>query len=69
MLSTPASVWVDAAALGQTCRREGLTPGALDLIIATVAVHHDAELMTFDGDFERIAGVSELRVTRLQRPL
>ncbi len=69
VLSTPASIWADATALGRRCRREGLTPGSLDLIIAAVALHHDAELMTFDGDFEGIAGVSELRVRRLQRPL
>jgi len=42
---------------------------ALDLLIATVAVHHDAELITFDADFEQIATVSTLRVTRLARPV
>jgi len=68
VLPTPASIWADAAELGQACRRAGLTPGSLDLLIAAVALHHDAELTTFDGDFEGIAAVSELRVTRLRRP-
>lgn len=68
VLSTPASVWTDAAALGQACRRNGWTPGSLDLLIAVVALHHDAELLTFDGDFEQIASVSKLRVKRLHRP-
>ena len=68
MLSTPASLWSDAALLGQRCREHGVTPGSLDLLIATVAVHHGAELVTFDADFEQIAGISPLRVTRLRRP-
>jgi len=68
MLSTPPSLWRDAADLGQRCRRSGVTAGSLDLLIASVAVHHDAELITFDADFEEIATVSTLRVTRLTRP-
>jgi hypothetical protein len=31
-------------------------------------LHHNAELVTFDADFERIAAVSSLRLTRLVRP-
>ena len=27
MLATPATLWSDAAALGQRCRRDGITPG------------------------------------------
>jgi len=69
MLSTPASLWRDAADLGQRCRRNGVTAGSLDLLIASVAMHHDAELITFDADFEQIATVSTLRVTRLTRPV
>ena len=68
MLSTPPSLWRDALELGQRCRRNGLTAGSLDLLIASVAVHHGAELITFDADFEQIATVSTLRVTRLTRP-
>lgn len=68
MLSTPDDLWTEAAALGQRCRRRGATVGSLDLLIASVALHHDATLVTFDADFEQIAAVSTLRVTRLQRP-
>jgi predicted nucleic acid-binding protein len=46
-----------------------VTVGSLDLLIASVAVHHDAELITFDADFEQIATVATLRVTRLMRPV
>jgi predicted nucleic acid-binding protein len=68
MLSTPVNLWSEAAALGQRCRREGVTAGSLDLLIASVALHHSAELVSFDADFEQIATVSALRVTRLRRP-
>jgi predicted nucleic acid-binding protein len=42
--------------------------GSLDLLIASTALHHDAELVTFDDDFEQIASASSLRVKRLHRP-
>jgi len=67
MLVTPANLWSDAADLGKRCRRSGITAGSLDLLIATVALHHDAELVTFDSDFEQIATVSMLRMTLLRR--
>jgi predicted nucleic acid-binding protein len=67
-LSTPSNLWSEAALLGQRCRRRGVTAGSVDLLIATVALHHGAELVTFDADFEQIATISDLRVTRLQRP-
>ena len=68
MLPSPSTLWSDAASLGRRCRENGLTPGALDLLIATVAMYHGAELLTFDTDFERIARVSALQVTHLRRP-
>jgi len=68
MLTTPANVWNEATALGQRCRSHGITIGSLDLVIACIALHHDAELVTFDADFERMATVCALRVTRLSRP-
>jgi predicted nucleic acid-binding protein len=68
MLLSPSTLWSDAAGLGRRCRENGLTPGSLDLLIATVAMHHGAELLTFDADFEGIARVSALQVTYLRRP-
>ena len=67
-LPSPTTFWSDAAMLGRRCRENGLTPGSLDLLIAAVAIHHDAELLTFDSDFEQIARVSTLRVSHLHRP-
>ncbi|MEO8359226.1 MAG: PIN domain-containing protein, partial [Vicinamibacteria bacterium] len=54
-LDTPPDLWKRAALLGQACRRKNLTFGSLDLLVAAVALHHDAELITFDRDFSGIA--------------
>ncbi len=67
-LDTPPDVWSKGVELGQACRRRGVSAGSLDLLIAVVALHHDAELITFDADFEAIARVAPLRVTRLVLP-
>jgi predicted nucleic acid-binding protein len=40
----------------------------MDLLIAAVAIHHGAELVTFDTDFRAIARMSTLRVKLLKRP-
>ena len=66
-LSTPVTLWRDASVLGRRCRRAGVTTGSLDLLIAAIALHHSAEVVTFDADFERIATVAALHVTRLHR--
>lgn len=68
ILSTHASVWNDAIALGQACKSKNLTVNSFDLIIAAVAIHHNAEVVTFDGDFVDIASVSQLNVKLLNRP-
>jgi predicted nucleic acid-binding protein len=67
-LATPADLWTEAAQLGQACRRKGVTALSLDLLIAAIALHHGAEIITFDADFEKIAGISSLQVKLLQRP-
>jgi len=61
MLLTPPDLWTRAAALGQLCRQKNITVGALDLLIAGIALHHGA-------DFQKIAGVSPLCVKLLVRP-
>jgi predicted nucleic acid-binding protein len=69
LLGSPEDLWSSGVELGRACRRTGLTPGSIDLLIATVAIHHDAELVTFDTDFPRIASVSKLRVKLLKYPV
>jgi predicted nucleic acid-binding protein len=68
LLASPANLWGLGAELGRACRRAGLTVGSIDLLIAALAIHHDAELVTFDTDFPGIAGVSGLRVKLLKFP-
>jgi len=67
-LSTPVDLWQRAIDLGQACRQIGQTVLSLDLLVAAVALHHNAVLVSFDADFEAIASVSELRLQRLERP-
>ncbi len=68
-LPTPADLWQRAIDLGQACRQIGRTVLSLELLVAAVAVHHNAVLVSFDTDFEAIAAVSELRLQRLERPV
>ena len=68
LLATPPLLWPQATELGQACRQKNITVGSLDLLIATIALHHGAEVVTFDDDFQKIAGVSKLRVKVLMRP-
>jgi predicted nucleic acid-binding protein len=67
-LETPSTIWTEATKLGQACRQIGFTPGSLDLLIAVVALHHHAELVTLDSNFQRMAKVSSLRVNLLRSP-
>ena len=68
LLAGPPSLWSDAVQLGRRCRAAGLSIGSIDLLIATTAIHHDAQLITFDTDFPRIAAVSKLRARLLKPP-
>lgn len=68
LIPTPSDLWSSAAKLGQSCRRKGISAGSLDLLIVTVAIHHEAELVTFDRDFQGIAEACDFRLKLLQRP-
>ena len=69
LLATPENLWQQAIDLGQACRQIGRTLLSLDLLIAAVALYHNAVLLTFDADFETIASVTALRLNRLTRPV
>jgi len=68
VLETPKDLWEMAVKIGRNCRDAGIDAGSLDLLIAAVAIHHGAELVTFDRDFQNIARVCSLRVKLAQRP-
>jgi predicted nucleic acid-binding protein len=62
------TMWKRATDLGQSCRHKNFTPGSINLLIAAIALHHHAEIVTFDADFQKIADASSLQVKLLQRP-
>ena len=67
-LAMPPDFWREATLLGQRCRDCGLTVGALDLLIATVALAHEVEIITFDADYSLLAQAEpKLRVQVLAR--
>ena len=68
LLAVPTNLWSAAATLGQLCRQKGITVQSFDLLIAMIAEHHGATLITLDDDFQKIATVSKLQVKVLQRP-
>jgi predicted nucleic acid-binding protein len=68
-LATPADLWQRAIDLGQACHQIGRTVVSLDLLVAAVALHHNAVLVSFNAGFEAIAAVSALRLQRLERPV
>lgn len=67
LVRTPVGLWNEATRLGQRCRDQGLSPGSLDLLIAAIALHHDAELISFDTDYAAITRVAPLRLHLLTR--
>ena len=67
-LAMPPLLWTQAAELGQACRQKNIIVNSLDLLIATIALHYSAEVITFDDDYRKIASVSNLQVKLLKRP-
>lgn len=68
LLHTPPRLWHDAATLATTAYDAGLHVSSLDLLIATLCLHHDVTLTTFDAHFSKLACLSKLRVNLLIRP-
>jgi predicted nucleic acid-binding protein len=66
-LPTPSDLWRDATRLGQECMDGGITVPAMDLVIASLCIHHGVPLTTFDSHFVSIAGVAPLKVECLKR--
>lgn len=57
ILDVTESIAVDAARMGGECARRGTPVGNIDLIVAAVAKHHRATVLTRDADFSRIPGI------------
>jgi predicted nucleic acid-binding protein len=64
-LSVTDDHWYQASSLAFDLRRKGVTVPAIDTLIATLAIDYDCELLHADGDYNRIAEHSSLRVFAL----
>lgn len=65
-LSVREEDWSAAAELGFRLSQRGDAVPAMDLLIATLALAYDCELLHMDEDFERVRRVAPLR-TRFRR--
>jgi predicted nucleic acid-binding protein len=68
VLEAPEDLWERATVLGRACSLQGEPAEQMDLIIAAIALYHDAEVVTFDVGMAGIANYSKLRVKLLERP-
>lgn len=57
---TSNKLWQRAADLAWKLDRQGLVMQATDLLIATHALHVDAAVLTFDGDYHRVPSLEVL---------
>jgi predicted nucleic acid-binding protein len=65
VLFPPVATHIEAARLYRRLRSEGVTiRGTIDCIIAQTCLEHDAELLSPDMDFDRIAERTDLRLWR-----
>lgn len=53
---------IEAAELRNRCRRAGVQIGTIDAILAQLCIRYDLVMLTTDGDFERVAARSTLRL-------
>jgi predicted nucleic acid-binding protein len=68
LLPTPQSFWVDSIRHGQLLLDAGVNVPPLDVMIATIALYHRAEVVTFDSHFQAMQAVmSKLKVRVLTR--
>lgn len=61
-LPTPEVVWDELGSNLSVLRSLGLPMPFQDVLIATVALHHDAELWTLDGHFAAMQAALSLKV-------
>lgn len=62
ILAVGKDTFVLAAKIFNGCQKKGIQASTIDCTIAAVAIENDCFLFTEDKDFQRIAGVSELRL-------
>lgn len=60
-LSFSSEKWNQAWTLAAGLRKKGVSPGAADCFISTIAITHNVPLVHCDADFEQVAKHSDLR--------
>jgi len=68
-LHTPQRLWHEASNLAAQACDAGLYVPSVDLLIATLCIHHDVALTTFDAHFGELGKLSKLRLNLLTRPV
>jgi predicted nucleic acid-binding protein len=56
------STYLNAAAISRTARSKGISLATIDVLIAAVALEHDATVFTLEEDFSRIAQITNFRL-------
>jgi predicted nucleic acid-binding protein len=56
------STYLNAAAIFRTARSKGISLATIDVLIAAVALEHNAAVFTLDKDFAHIARITNLRL-------
>jgi predicted nucleic acid-binding protein len=56
--------WERALSLAWKLRQEGLSLPWMDILIAAIAIHDDVRLYSIDAHFEKIAGLTTLKLYR-----
>lgn len=64
LLTPDRTDYVEAAALHNACRRQGVQAGTIDCLLAQLAIRHRLTMVTADRDFEHIARVQPFEVWR-----
>lgn len=68
LLPTPTDLWLQTTHLGSCLSERGIRIAPVDLCIAAICLHHEAELVTFDAHFQQISEIAPLKLIHLVRP-
>jgi tRNA(fMet)-specific endonuclease VapC len=61
-LETNEAIWVRAGEYRMNMKRKGFAASMPDVVIAATAICHGAELYSLDGDFQKIAEMTPLKL-------
>ena len=61
-VSPTRSDHIEAANIRNACRRRGVQVGTIDALLARLCISRSLTMLTTDRDFERVAGLTPLKV-------